>query len=153
MEVTHAILFVTTVLVAGVLGGVAMEAVMWLITRTGWTRGNMIVAVGSLISRSRENAWRVGVAVHTAAAVFFAAAYVVLMITVDITTLPATLAVGLGIGFVHGLLVSLGLVWVVSDEHPLAEFRGADFAIGVSHLAGHLAFGLVVGLVVGIVPL
>lgn len=153
MEVAETIVFLITALVAGVLGGIAMEAVMWLITRAGWARGNMIVAVGSLVSRSRENAWRVGVIVHTIAAILFATAYVLLMIGVGLTTLPATLGVGLGVGFVHGLLVSLTLVWVVSEQHPLAEFRGADFAIGLSHLAGHVAFGLMVGLVVGVMPL
>lgn len=149
MEVADTIVFLITVLVAGVAGGIAMEVTMWLITRTGWTRGNMIVAVGSLISRSRENAWRVGVIVHIVAAVIFATGYVLVMIAVELTTLPASLAVGLGLGFVHGLLVSLALVWIVSEQHPLPEFRGADFAIGLSHLIGHMAFGLVVGLVVG----
>ena len=47
------------------------------------------------------------------------------------------------------MIVSLSLVWVVAERHPLAEFRGADFAIGLCHLAGHLAFGAVVGLVAG----
>jgi hypothetical protein len=60
---------------------------------------------------------------------------------------------GLGLGVVHGMLVSLMLVWVVAEQHPLEEFNEATFAIGLSHLVGHVVFGGVVGLVVGLAPL
>jgi len=49
--------------------------------------------------------------------------------------------------------VSLMLVWVVSEQHPLEEFREADLAIGLSHFAGHVAFGGVIGMVVGLFSL
>jgi len=64
-----------------------------------------------------------------------------------------SLLFGLGVGFGHGMIVSLMLVWVVAEQHPLEEFQEADLAIGLSHLAGHVAFGGVVGLVVGLSPL
>jgi hypothetical protein len=34
---------------------------------------------------------------------------------------------GAGIGFAHGLVVSLGLVWIVAEQHPLEEFNEALF--------------------------
>jgi hypothetical protein len=49
--------------------------------------------------------------------------------------------------------MSLILVWVVSDTHPVEEFRRASLAVGLSHLAGHVAYGAVVGLAVGLSPL
>ncbi len=60
---------------------------------------------------------------------------------------------GLGLGMLHGLLVSLMLVWVVADHHPLEEFKEADLLVGLSHFAGHVAYGAVVGLTVGFAPL
>ena len=51
------------------------------------------------------------------------------------------------------MIVSLMLVWVVSNRHPLAEFKEADLLVGLSHFAGHVAYGAVVGLVVGLMPL
>ncbi|MND05087.1 hypothetical protein D3C83_256700 [compost metagenome] len=51
------------------------------------------------------------------------------------------------------MVVSLGLVWVVAERHPLEEFNEAGLAIGLSHIIGHVAFGLVVGLVIGISPI
>lgn len=61
MSVSEILSFLATVLVAGLLGGMAMELTMWLIARAGWAKGNMIVALGSLFTRSRDRAFRVGV--------------------------------------------------------------------------------------------
>jgi hypothetical protein len=53
----------------------------------------------------------------------------------------------------HGIIVSLMLVWVVADQHPLEEFKEADLLVGLGHFAGHVAYGAVVGLIVGLSPL
>ena len=140
-------------LIAGVLGGLAMQVAMWLISRGGLAKGDMILALGSLITKSRENAYRVGFIVHAIAAIGFALVYTLLMVTLGYTHMPLSLVIGLGVGIGHGLLVSLMLVWVVSDHHPLEEFKEADLLVGLSHFAGHVAYGGVVGLVVGFLPL
>lgn len=145
--------YLATALIAGVLGGLAMEAVMWLIARGGNVRGDMILALGSLITKSRDNAYRVGFVVHATAAVGFALVYTLLMVTLGYTGMPNALMLGLGVGTLHGILVSLMLVWVVSDQHPLEEFKEADLLVGLSHMAGHVAYGGIIGLVVGISPL
>jgi hypothetical protein len=150
---TILVTYLLTSLVAGLLGGAAMELVMWLISRAGWARGNMIVALGSLLTKSRDNAFRVGAILHVISAIGFAAVYVMLMIALGLTHLPLSLMLGLGIGALQGLLVSLALVWVVSEQHPLPEFSEAGFAIGLSHFAAHIAFGGVVGLICGLSPL
>jgi hypothetical protein len=145
--------YLATALVAGALGGLAMEAAMWLIARGGKIKGDMILALGSLITRSRDNAYRVGFIVHALAAFGFALVYTLLMVTLGYTGMPNALMLGLGVGTLHGIIVSLMLVWVVSDQHPLEEFKEADLLVGLSHMAGHVAYGGVVGLVVGISPL
>lgn len=145
--------FLLTALAAGLFGGAAMELVMWLISRAGWARGNMIVALGSLLTKSRDNAFRVGAILHAISAVGFAAVYAMLMLVLGLTHLPLSLMLGIGVGVLHGMLVSLMLVWVVSESHPLEEFNEAGLAVGLSHFAGHVAYGAVVGLVVGLSPL
>src|SRR4051812_43246625 len=140
-------------LVAGVLGGLAMECVMWIISRAGLAKGDMILALGSMITKTRERAYRVGFVVHGMAAIGFALVYVLLMVTLGYTHLPASLMLGLAVGTLHGIIVSLGIVWVVSDQHPLEEFREADLLVGLTHVAGHVAYGAMVGLVVGLSPL
>lgn len=145
--------YLCTSLVAGAVGGLAMELVMWLIARAGLARGDMILALGSLLTKARDNAYRVGFVIHAIAAVGFALVYTLLLVTLGYTQLPLSMAVGLGIGVLHGIIVSLMLVWVVADQHPLEEFKEADLLVGLSHVAGHAAYGAAVGFVVGIMPL
>jgi hypothetical protein len=145
--------YLGTALVAGVLGGLAMEGAMGLIARASRIKGDMILALGSLITKSRDNAYRVGLIVHATAAIGFALVYTLLMVTLGYTGLPLSLMLGLGVGLLHGLLVGLMLVWVVADQHPLEEFKEADLLVGLSHVAGHVAYGAVIGVVVGLSPL
>jgi hypothetical protein len=142
-----------TALVAGALGGVAMEGVLWLVGRGGWAKADMIVALGGLITHSRHNAWRVGATIHFAAAFAFAVIYAMTMSALNFTGMPAAMMLGAAIGFVHGLVVSLGLVWIVADQHPFEEFNDAGLAIGLSHILGHVVYGGAVGFVVGVAPM
>ena len=145
--------FVFTALIAGILGAVAMELVMWLISRGQWAKGNMIVALGSMVTRSRENAFRVGVWIHCISAFAFALIYAFAMMALGLAHFPTAFFVGTGFGVLHGIIVSLMLVWIVAEKHPLEEFQETGLAVGVSHLAGHVAYGAIVGLVVGLSPL
>ncbi|HVU16972.1 MAG TPA: hypothetical protein VHD32_08600 [Candidatus Didemnitutus sp.] len=145
--------YLGTSLLAGLFGGLAMEVVMGMITRAGIGRGDMITALGSLLTRERTNAKRVGLVIHVTAAVGFALVYTLLLVTLGYTHLPMSLMIGLGVGILHGLIVSLMLVWIVSDQHPLEEYKEADLVVGLGHLAGHAAYGAMVGLIVGLMPL
>jgi uncharacterized membrane protein YagU involved in acid resistance len=113
----------------------------------------MVLALGSLLTKTRENAYRVGLIVHATAAIGFALVYTLLFVTLGYTHLPLSLMLGLGVGAMHGLLVSLMLVWVIADRHPLEEFKEADLLVGLSHFAGHVAYGAVVGVIIGLSPL
>ncbi|HEX2862784.1 MAG TPA: hypothetical protein VHN79_14145 [Lacunisphaera sp.] len=150
---TFLVKYLCTALAAGVLGGLAMEGAMWLIAKAGLARGDMVLALGSLLTKSRENAYRVGLIVHATAALGFGLVYTLLMVVLGYTAMPGSLMLGLGVGIFHGIVVSLMLVWVVADHHPLEEFKEADLLVGLSHFAGHAAYGGVAGLVVGLSPL
>lgn len=145
--------FLLTALLAGILAGAAMEAALWVIGAAGWAKADMIVALGGLLTKRRDNAWRVGAFVHVVAAIVFAVLYTLLMLKLEMTAMPQSMLLGGAVGFGHGLIVSLGLVWVVAERHPLEEFNEAGLAIGLSHLVGHVVYGAVVGFVVGIAPL
>lgn len=145
--------FLLTAVIAGVLGGIAMEVVLWIVGRGGWAKADMIVALGSLFTKSRGNAWRVGATIHAFSAIGFAMIYALLLVALHTTAMPRSMMLGGGIGFAHGLIVSLGLVWIVAEQHPLEEFNDAGLAIGLSHIVGHVVYGAVVGFVVGVAPL
>ncbi len=140
-------------LVAGVLGGGAMLGAMALIDRSGVPGRNIVAAVGSLFTRSRESAVRVGGLLHAVAAVFSALIYTELLLAFDLTAWPGALLGGLGIGAFHGVVVSLALVWMIADAHPLEEFRNAGPAVFLEHLSGHIVYGAVVGVVIALAPL
>ncbi len=146
-------IFILTALVGGAIGGVVMEWVLWAVGKLGWAKADMIVALGSLFTKQRQTGWRTGVVIHAFAGFFFGILYTWAMVQTGMTHFPVSLGLGAGIGFVHGLFVSLGLVWVVADQHPLEEFKEADLAIGLSHIVGHVAYGLALGIVVAASPL
>ena len=157
---TTMVSFLLTSVTAGVVGGTAMLASMWLMARGGlfageWEpppRRSMVVAVGGLITKSRESAFRVGMLLHVVFAIVFAMLYAVVLRWLGATALPAALIVGVSIGFGHGLIVSLGVVWM-ADGHPFEEYNETSLAVGVAHLAAHVVYGAVVGLVIGLMAL
>jgi hypothetical protein len=112
----------------------------------------MVVAVGSLLTRTRENARLVGVILHAISAVAFGMLYTVLLIALQLNEWPGAFFAGVGFGTFHGIVVSLSLVWIVADQHPLEEFRGAGPAVFLQHFAGHVVYGAVVGIVVAFAP-
>ena len=140
-------------LAAGGMGVAAMELAMWLMTSNGLMRGNMIVALGGLLTGSRQHAFRVGLTLHLVAGFVFALLYLWGLRSFGMTHFPVVLATSVGFGMFHGMVVSLLLVWAVNDHHPLKEFKGADLAIGLGNFMGHAAYGLAVGLVVGLASL
>jgi len=152
-SVTMIFEYLLTSVVAGALGGAAMIFAMGLMTRGGLARGNMVVALGGMVTRSRNNAFRVGLMLHTLSAIGFAMVYAMLMLWLGLTDMPNALIVGIGVGFFHGLIVSLMLVWVVAEGHPFEEYNEAGLAVGLSHLLGHVIYGAVVGFIVGVSPL
>jgi len=113
----------------------------------------MVVAVGSLLTKSKENARLVGMFMHAISAIAFGIVYTLLLMAVGMTGWPAALFSGALLGVFHGLVVSLSLCWMVSDHHPLEEFRNVSVSVAVTHFIGHIVYGAVVGLVIAFVPL
>ncbi|QYM78275.1 hypothetical protein K0B96_13325 [Horticoccus luteus] len=140
-------------LVAGVVGAIAMYIVMRLLNVRNWAHGDMVAAVGSMITKRRENSFAVGALVHLVVGVVFAFLYLLGFARIGFIHFPAAPIAGLFIGALHGSAVAIALVWVVSDQHPLQEFQRASLAVGVLHCIGHCVFGLVVGLVIASWPI
>src|SRR5688572_8108410 len=63
--------FLVYAALAGLCGALAMTAAMKLVARSGMARDGMIMAVGSMFTRSRETGFRVGLILHALSAVVF----------------------------------------------------------------------------------
>lgn len=142
--------FLLFTIVAGVVGTGGMTFVMYLINKMGLTNAKMVIAIGSIITKTRENAIRVGLIVHFTAGIFFAILYTVFFSVYGLEGLLKFVGVGFGFGFIHGFVMSFILVIAVAEHHPLEEFRDAGFAVALAHVVGHMVYGTLVGLVIGL---
>jgi uncharacterized membrane protein YeaQ/YmgE (transglycosylase-associated protein family) len=138
-------------LIAGIFGTSAMSIFLNLISKSGYANADMIRALGSLFTKSMNNAFQVGLALHMISGIIFAFIYTFIMMALNIHGFTACLGAGLIIGFIHGAVVSFLLVATVAENHPLPQFQTAGFSVAVAHWAGHIVYGVVVGIVIGII--
>ncbi|MHC5010415.1 MAG: hypothetical protein ACYTG6_05605 [Planctomycetota bacterium] len=135
-------------IVAGFVGTIGMTFTMTLIHSFGWAQADMVRALGSLVTRRIDNALAPGILIHLASGIFFAFPYAVFLSLVGWGSGPAVVFTATVLGLGHGLVVSLLLVAVVSERHPVERFQDAGLEVAVSHLAGHVAYGFLVGVMV-----
>lgn len=135
-------------LMAGLVGTACMSTVMTLIHRSEWASADMIRALGSLVTRKYETALLPGVLIHFAAGMALSIPYAIVLGRFGDG--PLLMHVGLGglLGFVHGLVMSLILVALASERHPVKQFQEAGVEVAVAHIAGHVVYGMGVALVV-----
>lgn len=136
---------------AGLAGAALMNGFMRAISARFSDRVDMIAALGSLMTGRQENASLVGTLMHAASGFTFGILYFALLNLTSITYVPALAAMGLGLGFIHGLVVSYGLMVLVSERHPVPRFRNVTLETGLLHLVGHVLYGLTVGLLAGLI--
>jgi uncharacterized membrane protein YagU involved in acid resistance len=134
---------------AGLVGTAWMTFAMAFVHRAGFANADMTRALGSWLTRSDRNALFVGLLVHAAAGALFGIPYAVALGTFASGGLLLLLGIGALLGLVHGLVMSLVLVAVVSDRHPVERFRDAGPAVAAAHVLGHVVYGLGVALMVG----
>jgi hypothetical protein len=145
--------FVFYSILAGLVGAFGMTLVLGLFGKVGWTRANLVVALGTLFSRNRNSALMIGATVHGIAGIVFAMIYTSIFALFNLSTATAILFVGLGLGWAHGIVASL--IFVVSTVlgNPEGELKKVQFSGGPAYMLAHMVYGLLVGLVIGISPL
>ena len=134
---------------AGILATAMMSATLYLIHWRGFAEGDMIRALGSLVTRNEVNAIPLGVTIHLVSGIVFAFLYVIGWSTLPLTGFAIFMVLGLITGFAHGLVVSFALVVAVAEHHPLPHFQRTGIGVAVAHLVAHVVYGFVVGLIAG----
>ncbi|MEE9251818.1 MAG: DUF6789 family protein [Thermodesulfobacteriota bacterium] len=137
-------------IVAGLLGTGAMSVFMWLIHRLGWANADMIRAIGSIFTKSYDNALVPGFVAHFIVGVVIAFGYVAFTNLFSISSFLAFLVIGGMLSIFHGLVFSFLLVVMVAQHHPLEQFQKAGSEVAVAHFIGHLIYGVVVSAVLGL---
>jgi hypothetical protein len=133
------------VLVVGIVATAFMSLSLYLIHWSGFANGDMVRALGSLVTRRYENSLPVGWVIHFSAGAAFSVLYTLAW---QMSGFPAeTLGVLICtvFGLFHGAVVSLLLVVIVAEHHPLERFQEAGLRVAITHVAAHVVYGFVVG--------
>jgi hypothetical protein len=83
--------------------------------------------------------------VHLVSGFFFGVIYLILFDLTQLNSISSLILLGLGIGLIHGLVASYGLMFVISVRHPIEKYRTVTIETGLLHMIGHVLFGLTVG--------
>lgn len=137
-------------LLGGILATSGMTAILYIFDKAGLVNGDMVRAVGSLITKKYENALVPGLLLHYSSGIFFSIVYALAIDLFNTVTVESSIAYGVAIGIFHGAVVALVLVVIIAEHHPLEKFQKAGVAVAVLHWAAHIVFGLIVGIIVGI---
>ncbi len=135
------------IILSGIIGSLAMLAIMQLITLSKIAEADMVRAVGSLITRKLEGCFWIGLGVYLAVGVLFSYLYTLFLLPMfEQGLLLAPLAASSLVGLAHGGIVGFALVIEVADRHPLPRFREAGFQVALAHIAGHIVYGFCLAL-------
>ncbi len=140
---------ILTIILAGILATGVMCAVMELITRSQLANADMVRAIGSLFTKSYDNALVPGLIIQFGFGIVFGFIYFAILSFFSSGGIPSGVVIGIVAGFFHGMVVSLAIVISVAEHHPLGRFREAGITVAMSHLAGHMIYGLTLGIVFG----
>jgi len=138
------------ILFCGWSATIAMTAFLLIVDKLQWANANMVNAIGSLVTRGERGAFPVGLAVHFTVGTVIAAGSIAVWSLFDMASVPETLALGTVVGTGLGLVVSIMLVVLVAEHHPLELYREAGLRVAVAHLAAHVVYGVILGLTVGL---
>ena len=124
-----------------------MSSFLWIITGLKLSNVDMVKAIGSLYTRKEETSFFPGLMMHFTAGIIFCNLYILLFKVFPATVATPFIYVVLGIsaGFVHGIVVSLLLVILVAEHHPLNKYRNVGFSVAVYHFLAHIIYGFIIG--------
>ena len=141
-------------LVAGIAGTLIMTFFLRRARFLHLPETQMVRAIGAMITRREENSFMPGAIAHTLAGIAIAYGYAFFL-----STLPTqsggllVLAAVCGLmGLVHGMIVTLGLVIMVAQYHPVERFRRLTPEDTAAHVIAHVFYGLTVGLALSYLP-
>jgi hypothetical protein len=143
-------------IVAGLIGGLAFLAVVYMGLGTGMTRMNFLSILGSMMApkASRGTTKAIGFAIHMMMSAIFGLAYAGILTAIDVTSVGSASTWGVLVGAAHGAGVLLVMPMMLTIAHPLvrtgdlerprALMTGFGPMTPIGSLAAHVVFGLVV---------
>ena len=138
---------VLIIVIAGIVSTFLMVIFLELVTRTKLANADMVRAIGSIVTRSYDNALVPGLVIQFGFGIIFAFIYFGILSYFNSSIgLNGVLGGGL-MGLFHGVVVGFVGVITVAEHHPLTKFKQAGFTVAVAHLFGHIVYGLSIGII------
>ena len=152
-------------ILAGLIGGVAFLAVVYMGLASGMTRMNFLWLLGSMVAPKapRRAAYGFGLAIHMMASAAFGLIHAGILTAIDATSVTSAAAWDVLIGGAHGVGVLVLLPMMLAMAHPLvrtgdiekprALLTGFGPMTPLGSLVAHIVFGLVTGSIYGAIVL
>ena len=144
--------YVIIPIIAGIIGTSGITIFLWAIDRTGWANADMVRAVGSLFTKTYENALQVGLVVQFTAGIIISSVYLHFLSILNPPGYLSLVFLGGVMGFVHGFVFSFVMV-IMAEHHPVEEFQHTDFQIALAHVVGHVVYGGLIGITFAVLRL
>ncbi len=142
---------------AGVAGGLAFLAVVYMGLGSGMTRMNFLHILGTMMAprASRRAAYAVGLTVHLMLSAGFGLVHAAILQAIGISSVGQAAGWDLVIGAVHGMVILVAMPVLLVSMHPLVR-EGALERPGIAltgfggrtplgSVMAHVAFGVVTG--------
>lgn len=137
--------FLWVSVVAGIIGTAGMTLLLTLITKSGLANADMVRAIGSIATKRFESAYGYGLLIHFIFGIVFAFIYTIIIVSLPFRSYFSQAAAGTILGYMHGGVMAFVLVVMVSEHHPMEEFRKTGFSVAAAHVAAHILYGFLVG--------
>ena len=96
-------------IVAGFIATIGITSVLWAIDKSGWTKADMVRAIGSFFTKSLDNALRIGLLIHFVGGIVFAAVYLHILSILGPQDMVSEILMGGVLGLGQGLLSAIAL--------------------------------------------
>ena len=148
-----------TAILAGLVGAVAMLAVIYIGMGSGMTSMNLLRTLGTMVAPTASNAaiYGIGLAMHLMAGAGAGLVHAGLLHAVDPGSDGAAALYGVLFGGVHGMLVAFSLPMMLTMMHPLIQsgempapgvaMTGLGKMTPVGIIMAHIVFGVVAGVI------
>lgn len=147
--------YLTSSLIAGVIGTSIMTLFVYVASRYGFTSIGIVQAVGSVVTgQVDKKAIPAGAILHTFAGIAFAMLYTLLFFSTPMHNTPYLLApLGALLGAAHGFVMFFLLVPLLAENHPIKLVRDNGAKLALTYFFAHIVYGLTVGAALTYSPL
>ena len=133
------------IVLIGLIATTNMTIFLYLVHALKISKTNMLDALGILFVEDAKKARRLGMVVHYFMGVSFTFLYMWAANYIGFSTKDDFMNFGIALGILHGVAFSSLLVVVVTEHHPLEEYRKHGFAVVLAYGIAHVIYGISIG--------